>query len=209
MYILYSKHDDINNYVLGLAQLLNDLGYNCEIDQYHSSDKDVSSYWEPWIEKNIRKTADQNGSILYVCSPTLHQACCSMNSSRVEMKFGHINNQALCSLIVDESVSSHVIPIFLEQYDKNCIPSCLLRTHAYTVNIRKALEVFEPCMAKPDKEIDIDSLLKNTPELESFRSLLYRLSGIPEVIKPCKSTDIAALPGKCFDLVNNKCGPKT
>ena len=160
-----------------------------------SSDKDVSSYWEAWVEKTIRKTADQNGSVLYVCSTTLHQACCSMNSSRVEMKFVHINNQVLCSLIVDESVSSHVIPIFLEQYDKKCIPSCLYRTHAYEVNISKAMEVFE---SKSDEKVDVDSLLKNTPltpELEFFRSLLFRLSGKQEVIKPCK--DIVALPGKC------------
>ena len=202
MSIVYSKHDDPKNYVLVLAQLLNSLGYNCDIDQYHSSDRHVSSYWEAWIEKVIRKTAEQNGSILYVCSPTLHQACCSMSSSRIEMKFGHINNQALCSLIVDEAVSSHVIPIFLEQYDKSCIPSCLLRTHAYEVNISKAFEVFEGHMAKPDEETDIDSLLKNMPELESFRSLLYKLSSAQEVIKPCK---FAALPGKCFDwLIGSK-----
>ena len=196
MSIVYSKHDDPNNNVLQLAQLLNWLGYNCDIDQYHSSDRHVSSCWEPWIENIIRKTAEQNGSILFVCSPTLHQAYCSMNSSRIEMKFGHINNQALCSLIVDEAVSSHVIPIFLEQYDKNCIPSCLLRTHAYVINISKASEVFELPMAKPDEEIDINSLLKNTPELKSFWSLLYRLSGTQEVIKPCRSKEFSALPGK-------------
>jgi len=81
VFILYSKHDDSNNYVLELSNLLNTLGYDCEIDQYHSSDRNISSFWEQWIEKMTRKVSEQNGFILCICSPTLHQVCCLMSSS--------------------------------------------------------------------------------------------------------------------------------
>ena len=193
--ILYSKADDPKNNVLELANLLNILGCNCEIDQYHSSDKEVSSFWELWIEQVVKKTSNQNGCVLIACSPALHQAFNSMNSSSVEMKFGHINNRTLHCLIVDESISSHVIPIFLEQFDKKYIPNCLLRTNAYVVNIDKALEVFSPYKARSNDEVDI-KLLLSTPGLESFQSLLYRLNGEQEFIKPSKSADITALPSK-------------
>ena len=195
MFILYSKHDDPNNYVLELSNLLNALGYDCEMDQYHSSDRNISSFWEQWIEKTTRKVSEQNGSILCVCSPTLHQVCCSMSSSRVEMKYGHINNQTLNNLFVDESVSSHVIPVLLEYYDKECIPTCLLRTSTFTLSINEVLKVFTPDVMKSIDNIDVISFL-NSQGLESFRRLLFRLNNRQEVIKPSKSVDIAILPCK-------------
>ena len=191
VFMVYSKYDDTSNYVKDLADLLNMLGCNCEIDQYHSSEKDVSSFWEQWVEMMIRRASLQNGFLIYVCSPTLHHTCCSMSSLRVEMKYGHINNQALNSLIMDSSISSHVIPVFLEQKDENCIPRCLLRTNSYPLNVSKVFEVF----VQLSDETDV-SLLLDTPGLECFRSFYYRLRGEQEFIKPPKSADIAALPCK-------------
>jgi len=55
-----------------------------------------------------------------------------------------MDNQTLNNLVVDESVSSHVIPVLLEHYDKECIPTCLLRTSTYTLNISEVLKVLTP-----------------------------------------------------------------
>ena len=115
------------------------------------------------------------------------------------MKYGHINNQSLNSLIADPSISSHVV--FLEQYDENCVPSCLLRTHAYTLSFSsKVLEVFTPdeMISVREKDMQAVDALLSTPGLESFRSFLYRLRGKGEAIKPTESVDIAILPCKQF-----------
>jgi len=193
VFILYSKHDDPNNYVIDLSNLLITFGYDCEIDQYHSGDRNIYllSAWQQWIEKT-RKVSEQNGFILCFCSPTLHQVCCSMSSSWVEMKCRHINNQNACWktwLWMNQSCS-HVIPVLLEHYDKECIPTCLLRTSTDTLNISEVLNVFKPDVMESIDNVDVISLL-NSPCLESFRRLLFRLNNRQEVIKPSKSVDIA------------------
>ena len=204
-FIVYSEDDDPNNHILEFSNMLNEFGYDCEVDQYHGSDADVYC-WGQWHEEMIRKTSQQeNGSILYMCSPTLFKACNARSSSQITMKYGHINNQSLNSLIVDPLISSHVIPVFLEQFDKRCIPTFLLRTHAYVLNFSsKVLKVFTPdVMISVRKRDDNASLtvetLLNTPGLESFRSFLYRLRGDRETIKPSESVDIATLPCKQCD----------
>ena len=181
--------------------MLNEFGYDCEVDQYHGSDPSICN-WEYWHEEMIRKVSRENGSVLYMCSPTLHNACSSDKSLQIQMKCGHINNQSLHGLIVDPSISYCVIPVFLEQYDRKYIPSCLLRTSAYELNFSgTVLKVFTPDVMISVRKRDIDTLntLLNTPGLQSFRSLLYRLKGEKEAIKPCASVDFATLPSKCID----------
>ena len=208
VFVVYSEEDNPNNHILELSDMLNLFGYNCEVDQYYSSDPSIYC-WGQWFEEMIRKTSQQeNGSILYMCSPTLCNTCTMRNSSKVTMKYGHINNHSLNSLIVDPSVSLHVIPVFLEQYDEKYIPSCLLRTHAYALSFSsKVLKVFTPekMIAVREKDMQIVNALLSTPGLESFRSFLYRLRGRGEAIKPTELVDIATLPCKQFWLVIFAC----
>ena len=201
VFVIYSEEDNPDNHILDFSNMLNIFGYNCEVDQYYSSDASIYC-WGQWLEEMIKKVSQhENGSILYMCSPSLCKACTTRSSLKVTMKYGHINNQSLNSLIADPSISPHVIPVFLEQYDEKYIPSCLLRTHAYSVSFSSiVLKVFTPDKINSVREKDmqvVDALL-NTPGLESFRSFLYRLRGKGEAIKPTESVDIATLPCKQF-----------
>ena len=201
MFIIYSDDDNPDNHILDFSNMLAEFGFDCEVDQYHGSDPRIYN-WGNWIEDMIKKVSQENGSILYMCSPTLHKACISMKSLQIEMKCGHINNQSLHGLIIDPSVSFSVIPVFLEQYNREYIPSCLLRTHAYALNFSSTvLKVFTPEAMIAVRKRDTDTLntLLNTPGLQSFRSLLYRLKSEKEAAKPSVSVDFATLPSECID----------
>ena len=89
------------------------------------------------------------------------------------MRAGHISNLTLNTLIKDDIITYHIIPIFLEQYRKEYVPACLAGRSWYSVCITKVLEL----------SASIDAVL-NAPELESLQSLVYRLRGEQMVVKP-------------------------
>lgn len=171
--IVYSKDDDPHNLVRDLSDFLNVCGVECDIDQYHANENILD--WGSWTEELIKNHAARKGYVLLVCSPKLYQQLTNIasNLKKIEMKVGHISNLTLNTLIKDENITSYVIPVFLEQYRKEFIPTCLVGRICYVANITKV----------PSDGPFIETAL-NTPELESLRSLVYRLRDEPEVIRP-------------------------
>ena len=173
--IVYSKDDDPSNHVCDLSDFLNHCGVDCDIDQYHASENILD--WGGWVETMIKSRASRNGYVLLVCSPRLHQKLSNPSSSlKIEMKAGHITNLTLNTLIKDEIITYHIIPIFLEQDKKEYIPTCLAGRICYSVCITKLLEL-------SNHSGSIEAVL-NAPELESLRDLVCRLRGEPVVVKP-------------------------
>lgn len=171
--IVYSKDDDPHNLVRDLSDFLNVCGVECDIDQYHAHENILD--WGSWTEELIKNQAARKGYVLLVCSPKLHQQLTNIASNlrKIEMKVGHISNLTLNTLIKDENITNYVIPIFLEQYRKEFIPTCLVGRICYVANITKV----------PSDGPFIETAL-NTPELESLRSLVHRLRDEPEVVRP-------------------------
>lgn len=174
-YIVYSKDDDPCDYIRELSEFLNRCGVDCDIDQYHASENILD--WGGWNEEVIKDRASRNGYILLVCSQKLHQQLRNPSTSlTIKMKAGHISNLALNALIKDENITNHIIPVFLEQYRRELVPSCLVGRSCYSICITKLLEL-------ANIHGNLETIL-NTPELESLRSLVCRLRGEPEVVKP-------------------------
>ena len=124
----------------------------------------------------IKSCASRNGYILIVCSLTLYQKLSNPASiSKIEMKAGHISNLTLNALIKDKTISYRIIPIFLEQYRKEYIATCLAGRSSFSVHITKLLELL-----RQGGNIDV---MLNTPGLELLQSLVYRLKG-EQVVKP-------------------------
>ena len=183
--IIYSKDDDPSNYVCELSDFLNHCGVDCDIDQYHACENILD--WGGWIETMIKSRASRKGYVLLVCSPKLHQKLSNPSSSlRIEMKAGHISNLTLNTLIKDDIITYHIIPIFLEQCRKEYVPACLAGRSWYSICITKLLELSHHTAS-------IDAVL-NVPELESLRNLVYRLRGEQVVVKPPHPTHMIPSP---------------
>ena len=118
------------------------------------------------------------------------------------MKFGFINNQVMNSLFEDPHISSHVIPVFLECYEKRYIPTCLSSRYSYSLNMSKVVKVFTPEVLEEirnnDNALRIIKELLSTPGLEGFHALLCKLQDVYPA-KPDKWVDIAKLTCKYFD----------
>ena len=193
-FIVYSKDDDPHNHVCDLSDFLNHCGVDCDIDQYHTNENILD--WGGWSEGVIKDRAARNGYVLLVCSPKLYQQLSNVSSSvRIEMKAGHISNMTLNALIKDEKITHHIIPVFLEQHRKEFILTCLGGRLCYSINITKIIELSSHGRG-------IDDIL-NTPGLEWFRSLVLRLRGEPDAVKPplpmvpppmCKQCTYSTLP---------------
>ena len=169
---MYSKED--KDEVLLLSDFLRSSKIDCDIDQYHTHERILD--WGQWIEKNIRRCAPE-GFVLLVCSPIMCQYLCdSEMSERVEMGVGHIDTLSLRSLFKEANINRKVIPIFLDKYCSQQIPSNLRERTSYSVSISKLMEV--------DPNADTNTILKK-PGLESLQSLVYVLLNIPEFDKPC------------------------
>ena len=173
--IVYSKDDDPSNYMRDLSDFLNYCAVDCVIDQYHANENILD--WGGWTEAVIKDRASRNGYVLLACSPKLYQQLSNTaNSLKIEMKAGHISNLTLNVLIKDENITNHIIPIFLKQYRRGLIPTCLAERSYYSINITKVIEL-------SNHGASFDTIL-NAPELESLRSLVYRLRGEVEVVRP-------------------------
>ena len=171
-YIIYSEED--SNAVLDLSDFLrNYCGVSCDIDQYHTNEN--ITQWGVWNEDKVKKHAESNGFVLLVCSPKMYQQLSKPDvCSRIQMKPGHIDTLALNNLIKDQSTTHCIIPVCLEKKDMKIVPSSLRERTIYSLSFGTL---------KVDPQTDIDRIL-DMPELESLRSLVYRLNGIRENDKP-------------------------
>jgi len=177
-YIVYSIEDSEDVQIL--SDFLRDrCGIDCNIDQYYATENVVD--WALWNERAIKNCALSNGSVLLVCSPVMFSRYDSKNSVRIQMRFGHIDNLTLRSLIKENNINQQVIPVLLDKYhiqqmpSDYCIPNNLKERSHYLISISELLEV--------DPNADADTIL-DTPGLHSLRSLVFALRGIPEVDKP-------------------------
>ena len=174
--MIYSHNDDPDNGVEVLARLLRNSGVDCDIDQYHNNEK--ISNWDQWWEQKVKQIEERNGFILLVCSPTIKK--CLSNNERIYMKEGSISCPLLSSLIENRETTAHLIPVFLEQYNPDCLPMSLTQRKCYALMLeslaaRFGIEVVENI--KPDKFVDI-------PEFDCVASLWRKLTGQPEVERP-------------------------
>lgn len=168
---MYSKED--KDEVLNLSDFLRSCRIDCEIDQYHTNKLILD--WGQWIEKNIRRCA-QEGFVLLVCSPIMYRYLCdSEKPEQIEMGVGHIDTLSLRSLIKESRINEKVLPILLDKYSSQRISSSLKERTSYCVSISKLMEV--------DQDVDSYAILKQ-PGLESLQSLVYAVLDIPEFEKP-------------------------
>ena len=171
-YIIYSKeHSD---HVFELSDFLRKrCGISCDIDQYHMQEN--IPQWEVWKENKIKELAKQNGFVLLICSPEMHQQLSEPGCSRIQMKVGHIDTPTLNNLIRDSDTTHCIIPVCLEELNKEIVPSSLRGRTIYFLSFSKLMKV--------DPNADLNSIL-DIPEFESLRSLVYILRGEEEINRP-------------------------
>ena len=170
--IIYSQEDDPDDGIQTLAELLRKSGVDCDIDQYHSNDKIAN--WDRWWERKVRDIAEQNGFILLVCSITLRK--CLSNNERIQMKEGSISSLLLGSMIEERHTTAHIIPVFLDQYNADYMPLSLLQRKCYALMLHSVVDF--------DLETITFHQMATVPEFACLVSLVYKLTGQPEVEKP-------------------------
>ena len=158
----------------------------CEIDQYYK-DKNILN-WDLWNEHKITTLAEFNGYVLLLCSPTMYQQLSQPSVSVIQMNDGHINNLALNNLIKGQTTTHCVIPVCLEELNKDIVPISLRDRTVYHLSFSTLMRV--------DRNTNVEAILE-IPQLESLKSLVFKLSGEKEVIKPPL--------GKVFKFVSLKC----
>ena len=170
--MIYSRDDDLDDGIEMLAGLLRKNGVDCDIDQYHTIEK--ISNWDQWWEQKVRQIVECNGFILLVCSPTLKK--CLSNSERIIMKEGSIGCHLLSSLIENRQTTVHLIPVFLDLYNRDCMPMSLMQRKCYALKLHGLIEF--------DLENITSDEFVNIPQFECFASLWRKLTGQPEVERP-------------------------
>ena len=179
MYIVYSEeHSDAVYELSGF--LVSKCGIACDMDQYHTLDN--IPHWGVWIQGRIETLAKHKGFVLLVCSHTMYQQLSELNVSQIKMKFGDIDSLALNNLIKGPATTHCVIPVCLEELNKKIVPISLRDRIVYHLSYSTLMQVAEN---------NVETIL-DKPELESLRSLVFRLRGEKEVIKPSL--------GKCYHL---------
>ena len=172
-YIIYSKeHSDT---VFELSDfLIKHCGVSCDIDQYHMHEN--IPQWGVWKENKIKEIAKRNGSVLLICSPVIYRQLSEPGvCSQIQMKAGHIDTLTLNNLIRDQATTKCIIPVCLEELNKEIVPSCLRERNIYSLSFSTLMQA--------DPKADLESIL-DMPKLESLRSLVYRLRGDPEISRP-------------------------
>ena len=168
-YIVYSKED--SDAVLGLSDFLrNYCGIACDIDQYHMHES--ISQWGVWNENKIKECARNKGFVLLICSSEMYRQLSREDSSQIEMKPGFIDTPTLNNLITGSATIGCIIPVCLEQLNKEIVPISLHGKHIYSLSLSK----IDPRM-DPRFILDI-------PGLEGLRSLVYVLRGECEIGMP-------------------------
>ena len=190
--IIYSQKDDDDDGIQMLAELLRKSGVDCDIDQYHTNEKIAN--WDRWWERKVRDISEQNGFILLVCSPTLMK--CLSDNERIQMKEGSIGFNLLGSLIEDRHTTAHIIPVFIDQYIAEHIPISLSQ--------RKYYELMLHNLAQFDLENITFDVMVNSPAFDCLVSLVYKLTGQPEVEKP-PLAQIPRIPRESMYVVNICC----
>lgn len=170
--IIYSQDDDPDDGIQMLAELLRKGGVDCDIDQYHSTDRIIN--WDQWWEVKVREIANKNGFILLVCSPALIR--CLSDNKRIQMKEGSISCTLLSSLFADRRTNALIIPVFVEHCILDCVPLSLSQRRYYALMLQSLVDY--------DLErVELEDMM-NIPEFECVISLIYKLTGQPEVEKP-------------------------
>lgn len=172
-FIIYSnEHSDA---VLYLSDFLRSgCGIYCDIDQYHMNEN--ITQWGVWTENQIKNHAKLNGFVLLICSYKMFRQLSEAGvSSQIQMKAGHIDTLTLNNVIREQATTQCIIPVCLEKLNKEVVPSSLRERIIYNISFSTLMQV--------SKEADVKSILC-MPELESLRSLVFRLSGKVEVDKP-------------------------
>ena len=172
-FIVYSEeHSDA---ALGLSDFLRGLcGINCDIDQYYMSEGIAD--WGVWNETYIEKCVENNGSVLLICSSIMYKHLSKPDVYPcIQMKAGCISTSTLNTLIREATVTRCIIPVCFDKISTETVPRSLRWRTVYSLSYNKLMQI--------DPSTDINITL-NKPELESLRSLVFRLRGEPEVNKP-------------------------
>ena len=164
-HIIYSEEDSDD--VHGLSDLLHAYGIKCDTDQYHSHENILD--WGIWCEKKIKECAKGDSFVLLICSAKMHAQLSKNESSRIQMKCGHIDSLSLNSLIKEEPTTSCIIPVCLKDLQMENIPKCLTARSHYHLSLDKL-----------DSDVDPEMIL-SLPQFKLLRSLVYRLKKQPEV----------------------------
>lgn len=133
------------------------------------------SQWEVWTEHMIREHARANGFVLLICSSEIFRQLSDPNKiSQIQMCPSHIGTLALNNLIREEATTHCIIPVCPEVLNEEIVPISLRGRNIYHISFSTLMNV----------ETDHVQTILGMPQLESLRSLVFRLMGESEVYRP-------------------------
>ena len=157
--------------MLELAGFLTSCGIPCDMDQYHSNENILD--WGLWNILRIKECAKDDTFVLLICSSTMCEQLSKPDKSiRIQMKSGHIDSLSLNSLIKGEETAHCIIPVCLENSQKENIPISLTARACYFLSISKLRQYKDP------------SYILSLPEFESLQCLVFRLRKQPAADRP-------------------------
>ena len=169
---MYQNEENLCDQVDNFVEFLRcHCAVDCDVASYHL-DKDITN-WDKHIEQCITTRAEY---ILLVCTKKLDEKLNGQCHSRVEMTRSsgpHILSTTLNSLLV----TLKTLPIVLDEHSKEYVPTSYKATTIYTISFGSL-----PTAATITKQ-DAKKIL-DMPEHKGLRSLVAKLLGQQEVVKP-------------------------
>ena len=186
---MYQNEGDLCDEVHNFVDFLRfHCSVDCDVASYHLN-KDITN-WDRHIEECITHAE----YILLVCTKQLDERLTGQHHNRVEMTRSsgpHILSTTLNSLLV----TSKTLPIILDENSKMYIPTSYKATTIYTIFLGSL-----PIAANTTEQ-DTKRIL-DMPEYQDLRSLVTKLLGRKEVVKPPVAPKPPDLTSKiCFIVI--------
>ena len=183
-FIVYQNGGDLCNQVDNFSEILRThCSVDCDVASYHLHE-DITN-WNVYIQQCIKCTE----CVLLVCTEELLERLNGQFHERIEMtrlSGPYILSTALQSLL---ETTSKILPVILDKQSKKYIPVYLQSTTNYTISFGSLPNAAS--IAKQDAEKILDM-----PKYKDFRSLVIKLLGQKEVIKPPVASEPPILTGK-------------
>ena len=160
---------------------------DCDVVSYYLNKNIIN--WDKHIEQCIAGAE----YILLVCTKELDERLNGQCHNRVEMTRSsgpHILSTTLNSLLV----TSKTLPIILEEHSKKYVPTSYKSTTIYTISFGSLPIAANTTKQEAKKILDM-------PEHKDLRSLVAKLLGQPEVVKPPVASNPPNLTSKICLIV--------
>ena len=172
--------------ILLLSDLLCHNGVDCTIDQYHRN-YDVID-WDKWVSDQMNLCISQNGYVLLECSESMYNSLdASDHNHRIQMAVAHVYSLTLRQYIGEST--DRFIPFYTDDTLLEFTPKLLSSKYIY----RFPFSRLSPDLHKIKQISLLDYETFGSPEFDSLRSLVAKLTRQPEtpkpkIGKPCKQS---------------------